>query len=198
MMGKMCEIKASEPKTMELDPYGVNNSNVGPGGDLYGHNRQGGWMSQQQRMYNNGYYTHNAPMPPPHPHMMPPQMMPQYNQYTGPDGNPAIYSHSTITRTAGPITNAEGIGGEGGQQPSVYIQNNYYTLQPGQEIPGSADGVVSQQQQQQHAPFAYPGGAAWEPSYPGPTEDGGQQQQQHGHQQQQEGTQNYAYGGSGM
>ncbi|KAL7503114.1 hypothetical protein ACHAXN_000959 [Cyclotella atomus] len=191
MMGKMCEIKASEPKTMELgDPY---YHGAGSAGDLYGHRQGGGWMSQQ-RMYNNGYYSH--PPPPPHPHMMQ-QMMPQYNQYTGPDGNPAIYSHSTITRTSGgPITNPEGVAGEGGQQqPSVYIQNNYYTLQPGQEIPGSAESSVAPQQQQQHAPFAYPGGAAWEPSYPGPTEDGGQQQQQG---QQQEGTQNYAYGGSGM
>jgi hypothetical protein len=142
-------------------------------------------------MYNNnsnngGYY------PQQHQHIlsqMPPSMMsPNYNYVTGPDGNPAIYSHSTITRTAGPITNADGMGGEGSQQPSVYIQNNYYTLPPGAEIPPASVGEApasngetyqQQQQQQQHAPFAYPGGTAWEPSYPGPTEDG-------------------QYGGSGM
>lgn len=188
MLGKMCEIKASEPKTMEMDPY-----------DQYGMNpHRQGWMNpqqqQQHRMYNNGYYPHQQPMM----HMPPPQqlMQPNYNNYaTGPDGNPAIYSHSTITRTAGPITNADGIGGgDGGQQPSVYIQNNYYTLPPGADIPGNVLQQQQQQQQplsgentvsfdgdneyQQHAPYAYPGGAAWEPSYPGPTEDGGHQQQQ--------------------
>ena len=193
MLGKMCEIKASEPKTMDaMDPYDQYSPHrPGPGG---------GWMPQ--RMYNNGgYYQHSQQqhnmmqMPPP---LM---MQPNYNNYqTGPDGNPAIYSHSTITRTAGPITNADGIAGGEGGQPSVYIQNNYYTLPPGADIPsnvqqpnggaGDAHGG-GESYQEQHAPYAYPGGAAWEPSYPGPTEDGG-------HQQQGVPANYVQYGGSGM
>jgi hypothetical protein len=190
MLGKMCEVKASEPKTAE--DYLMSNSmsphRPGPyhhrmynsGGYNGGGFNGGGYYSQQ-------HYPQQQRM-----HQPPPQMQPNYGM--GPDGNPAIYSHSTITRTAGPITNADGIqGGEGGQ-PTVYIQNNYYTLPPGADIPanmqqapssgaptpgggsieGQPQGYMEGQNGGNFTPYGYPGGAAWEPSYPGPsaTEDG--------------------------
>eukprot|EP00804_Cyclotella_cryptica_P025237 CCRYP_010339-RA/>CCRYP_010339-RA protein AED:0.05 eAED:0.05 QI:490/1/1/1/0.5/0.33/3/2524/565 len=210
ILGKMCEVKASEPKTAEVDPYGHLTTSMSP----HRPGPSGGWMNHP-RMYNNGGY-HSQP----HHHMTqppPPIIQPAYNYATGPDGNPAVYSHSTITRAmGGPVAAADGIPGGDGSQPTVYIQNNYYTLPPGADIPanmqaastsgapapgvGAVEGYshLSQQQQSQqpqvymedqngvsYAPFAYPGGAAWEPSYPGPTatEDGGggqQYQQQHG------------------
>jgi hypothetical protein len=160
MLGKMCEIKASEPKTMEPSEYP----------DMYGR----GYNNMHTAPLYNGYYAQQ--------HMMgPPQMIPNYNQYAAaPDGNPAVYSHSTITRTAGPITNADVAGTGGDGQPSVYIQNNYYTLPPGAEVPSNlaeeqqqqaSTGSTEAYQQHHHAPYAYPGGTAWEPSYPGPAED---------------------------
>ena len=199
MLGKMCEIKASEPKTMEMDPY-ADQYHINPNMSPHRPVTQGGWMNHQ-RIYNNGYYPQQQPMMA---QMPPPQIMqPNYNYGTGPDGNPAIYSHSTVTRTAGPINNADGVaGGEGGAQPSVYLQNNYYTLPPGDNPPNSSpEATIStggEDGYQQHAPFAYSGGAAWEPSYPGTAEDGaGEVQPQLIHQI--EPRSNYVqYGQSGM
>ena len=165
MNGKMCEIKASEPKTEE---------------NTYDYHRRfgGGHTHTPHHHPSRGYYYGQ-----PHPGMIP------YNTFS-PEGNPAIYSHSTVTRANG----TEG-GEGGGGQPSVYIQNNYYTLPSSEGGGGGAPGenvgegypTPMQQQQQQHAPFAYPGGAAWEPSYPGPVEDGGEEVQG-----------DYFYGGHGM
>ena len=189
MNGKMCEIKASEPKTEEVSQYNEYHRRSYPNGP----NMMGGHHPHSHHVGSRGYpgpyYTHHHHPPPPMISGMP------YNSFT-PEGNPAIYSHSTVTRANG----SEGGGAEGGGgQPSVYIQNNYYTLpsSEGSGVPGEGGGggggtgegyqMQQQQQQQQHAPFAYPGGAAWEPSYPGPMEDGGQ-----------DGQDDYSYGGAGM
>ena len=81
-----------------------------------------------------------------HPLQVNPTMpMPPNVNYVAPGGAEAgvtIYSHSTITRTtAGPVVLADGTTSEGAA--NVYVQNNFYTLPPGTEIPASVSVTPS-------------------------------------------------------
>ena len=149
-MGKNCEVKASEPKTAEAAQYAHSTINLPPP-----HHHQApapqGWANQQvtqQRMVINGGGS-GAPV---HPLQVPQTMpFPSTLNYGSPAtggaeargaGSPSagggvpIYSHSTITRTtAGPVVSADGSAHEGAA--NVYIQNNFYTLPPGSELPPS-------------------------------------------------------------
>jgi hypothetical protein len=223
MLGKICEVKASEPKTAETQ-YITFHQGHHPNMRMM---QGGGWMGSPNQHYGQHQrivYTNGGGGGYQNQQGMPMQMPPNFYGGPSPDGSNsnAVYSHSTITRTMGPITSADDIPGAagGGQEgrPTVYIQNNYYTLPTGAEMPGQqmnpSDGggapapagamggdnnlqlQLQQQQQQQQvlvdqgqnfAPYEYSGGNAWEPSYPGPEVDGGQQ-----HQQYQQHQQNYS------
>lgn len=138
IMGKNCEVKASEPKTAEAAHLANLASNYFQPSYHQPPPPNNGWsghpMPQQQMVFGTGG---GAAI---HPLQVNPTMPipPNFNYGTGgPDGAGApIYSHSTITRTtAGSIVSADGATHEGAA--NVYIQNNFYTLPPGMELPPS-------------------------------------------------------------
>eukprot|EP00569_Conticribra_weissflogii_P016086 CAMPEP_0171406818 /NCGR_PEP_ID=MMETSP0880-20121228/18506_1 /TAXON_ID=67004 /ORGANISM="Thalassiosira weissflogii, Strain CCMP1336" /LENGTH=777 /DNA_ID=CAMNT_0011922605 /DNA_START=212 /DNA_END=2545 /DNA_ORIENTATION=- len=217
MMGKVCEVKASEPKTAQIafaTPHNTITLPMPPptmpmpraGNHQHHHsqynNTHNNMMLQQQQQQQQRFLHQYAMSQQGYPMGLPPN----FNFSGGGQGNNGseagtpMYAYSTITRAA-PQDD-----GTGGQEPAaVYIQNNFYTLPPGMAMPGmsSADGsqqpqqqlqqqqpkqqqTHQQQQQQTHqqqqvhvpdeqyamgyapSPFGYPGGSAWEVSYPGP------------------------------
>lgn len=190
ILGKNCEIKASEPKSEEFyqqQPHFLNQHHH------QHHQNQSQWGGSHhtpQRLVfgRNGTSIHpNTDQSVSHQHL----------NYPGAEqgaGAP-LYSHSTITRTtAGPILSADGSPQEG--TANIYIQNNFYTLPPGTQLSPShplnaaptmenlqqreeelvnCGGTVTYTYQQStlhpvtsgHAPFEYPGDV-FQPAYPGP------------------------------
>lgn len=175
IMGKNCEIKASEPKTEEAAQYARSSINLPPP-----HHQQHYHHQQQQQQ---GWSNHQQMQPQPqrmvfgsgggaatHPLMQVNQTMPVPPNFNcgapagaEANGGEPIYSHSTITRTtAGPTVSADGASHEGAS--NVYIQNNFYTLPPGAELPPShamnvATGPTPEALQAQQTELVQNGGA---------------------------------------
>ena len=226
MMGKVCEVKASEPKTADARPLANSAMNLPPphmlGNPTSIDQSPQGWTKQHHRMTFGGVSGTSA-----HPFQQGQAFSPPPNFNFCPGGTEAgvpIYSHSTITRTmGGPILSASGDGtAPDFGTANVYIQNNFYTLPPGTELPTTSVSHQTMlptpdnlQQQQQvdyfssgggggtFAQFSYPG-SAWEPSYPGPISGSENDTREHQQQQQQQShsnrrPQNYGhYSSSGV
>mmetsp|Transcript_28533 Transcript_28533/g.68677 ORF Transcript_28533/g.68677 Transcript_28533/m.68677 type:complete len:577 (-) Transcript_28533:234-1964(-) len=148
IMGKNCEVKASEPKTAEADHLAHSTINLPPS-----HHPQAPtshvWTNHQtpqRAAFGTGGEAAIHPLQVNQTIAVPPSL--NYGAATrGTEMGAAvaagrsgagvpIYSHSTITRTtAGPIVSADGASHEGAA--NVYIQNNFYTLSPGSELPPS-------------------------------------------------------------
>ncbi|KAL7533448.1 hypothetical protein ACHAXR_007325 [Thalassiosira sp. AJA248-18] len=170
--GKNCELKASEPKSAE----NAMAMNYPPSSSPhhYHHHHQnnnphgGGWnqMPQQRMVFGAGGgggargaihpLQVNQTMP------VPPNF--NYGGGVAADGSGAgaaggvvpIYSHSTITRTtAGP----DGTPSHEGGAQNVYIQNNFYTLPSGTELPNATMNPTPESLQAQQTEMIQNGGA---------------------------------------
>lgn len=156
ILGKNCELKASEPKSAEAAQYAHSTINLPPPQPYHSqpHNSQYNQhmnnMFQQQQPQQQQQQQWSAPNQMPqrmgfnatgasnnasgslHNPLHVDQTMPIPPKFVGhkATGVP-IYSHSTIVRTmAGP----DGASHDGGAVANVYIQNNFYTLPPGLEL----------------------------------------------------------------
>jgi len=153
IMGKNCEVKASEPKSAETAHLAnVSNNYFQPASyHQQPQSLNNGWsghqqMPQQQMAFGaggRGKATHqlqvNQTLPIP----------PNFNHGPGgPDGGGLpIYSHSTITRTtSGSIASPDGASQEG--TANIYIQNNFYTLPSGMELPPTWNAMATPEEMQ--------------------------------------------------
>ena len=176
IMGKDCEVKASEPKPANAPhharhfkppynrspPHGWSNDMplFGPGG--------GGTTIPHQLHVDQTL-------------LVPPNFIssPRGGADGGGRGEVSIYSHSTITRT----TTGPGGASHDGAATAVYIQNNFYSLPPGGTVPPTYETPEQLQEKQKFfvqngdvaalgrfSPLLYtvPSSSALQPSYPGP------------------------------
>ena len=157
IMGKNCEIKASEPKTEETYQQPSPHFHQHQQHHHPHHNQPSHQLSQQGGSGGSNHTPHRLVLSANGAVIHPitdnqsgasssqPQHGVNYSgggegteQHQGGGGGGGIgvplYSHSTITRTtAGPILAADGSTQDGGTT-NVYIQNNYYTLPPGTQL----------------------------------------------------------------
>ena len=158
IMGKNCEIKASEPKTEETYQQPSPHFHQHQQHHHPHHNQPPHQSSQQGGSGGIGNHTPHRLVLSANGAVIHPMTdnqsgasssQPQHGvnysgggegteQHQGGGGGGGIgvplYSHSTITRTtAGPILAADGSTQDGGTT-NVYIQNNYYTLPPGTQL----------------------------------------------------------------
>lgn len=225
IMGRNCEVKASEPKTLEAAHVAHSTINLPiplHGNSNYPHHHNPSCQQQQQVAFGVGggdasvqslQVNQTIPLPP------------NINYYGtvnraesstsggyrggggGGEGVP-VYSHSTITRTATARVAPSMVSSaaDGGASPAnIYIQNNFYTLPPGAELPPSCvlsatltpEALVQAQQRELTAALGQMavGGTSYttmhscsalQPLYPGPSSGEVIDIAQRGHHQQQQ------------
>ena len=175
IMGKDCEVKASEPKPANAPhharyskpPY--NRSPQGWSNDMPLFGPGGGGTTIPHQLHVDQTL------------LVPPIFIssPRGGANGGGRGGVSIYSHSTITRTiAGPCGASHD-----GAATAVYIQNNFYSLPPGGTVPPTYETPEQLQEKQKFfvqngdvaalgrfSPMLYTvlSSSALQPSYPGP------------------------------
>jgi len=163
ILGKNCEVKASEPKTAEAAHLAHSTINLPIPPHHHPNNphqhhppppppRSRGWnhmphQQQQQMIFGAGGIGGGGAAIHPLPVNQTMPVPPNFNYHggrggaispTGGGGGVPIYSHSTITRTtAGVPPSIVSSADDSASPTNVYIQNNFYTLPPGTDLPPS-------------------------------------------------------------